>query len=400
MSAYGSVAARRLDAIAVALLATGLLCVAVGLLEVGDAADTMERVVPLLVFLGAVVVLAELTAKAEVFEVVASRIAILGRGSYRRLFVATVVLASATTIVLNLDTTAILLTPVMLALAVRAGIAPIPLAVTTVWLANTSSLLLPVSNLTNLLALDKAGLTTAGFASRMLLPQLGALVVTMAGLWWFYWRPVASDSDGYGPVELHRPQDPTLCAIGAAACGLFLVGVVAGVPLGAVAGLAALLLAVTFVVRDRSSLRPALLPWRLLVMVTGLFLVIETLGAHGLDDLADRLVGSGDGVTGSLRIAGVGAGLSNAVNNLPAYVAVEGALSPASSPDPVLALLVGANVGPIVTPWASLATLLWYERCMAHDVDLDLPRLMWTGACVAAGCLVVAAVALSLGPGS
>ena len=60
--------------------------------------------------------------------------------------------AAATTTVLNLDTTAVLLTPVMLALARKAGIAVIPLAMTTVWLANTASLLLPVSNLTNLLA--------------------------------------------------------------------------------------------------------------------------------------------------------------------------------------------------------------------------------------------------------
>lgn len=396
VGASGGVAARRLDVIAVVLLAAGLLCVGAGLLEVRDALDTLERVLPLLVFLGAVVVLAELTAKAEVFEVVASRIAHLGRGSYLRLFGATVALASVTTIVLNLDTTAILLTPVMLALAARAGIAPVPLAVTTVWLANTSSLLLPVSNLTNLLALDKAGLTTSAFAARMLLPQLAALAVTMAGLWWFYWRPVAVGSAGYGPVELHRPQDPALCALGAGACGLFLAGVVGGVPLGGVAGVAALLLVVAFAVRDRGSLRPGILPWRLLVMVTGLFLVIQTLGVHGLDDLAATLAGSGEGAVGSLRIAGVGAALSNAVNNLPAYVAVESTLSAGGGPEPVLALLVGANVGPIVTPWASLATLLWYERCLAHGVELQLPRLMWTGACVALGCLVGASLALGI----
>ena len=44
---------------------------------------------------------------------------------------------------------------VMLATAVRAGVAPLPLAMTTVWLANTASLLLPVSNLTNLLAMER-----------------------------------------------------------------------------------------------------------------------------------------------------------------------------------------------------------------------------------------------------
>lgn len=67
--------------------------------------------------------------------------------------------AGLTTIALNLDTTAVLLTPVMLALATRVGIAPLPLAMTTVWLANTASLLLPVSNLTNLLAAERVALS-------------------------------------------------------------------------------------------------------------------------------------------------------------------------------------------------------------------------------------------------
>jgi arsenical pump membrane protein len=65
---------------------------------------------PLLVFLGSVIVLAELTAKAEVFDVVASRLARWAAGNYLALFGLCVVFASATTVFLNLDTTAVLLT--------------------------------------------------------------------------------------------------------------------------------------------------------------------------------------------------------------------------------------------------------------------------------------------------
>jgi len=50
----------------------------------------------------------------------------------------------------------------------------LPLAMTTVWLANTASLLLPVSNLTNLLAADRVGLKALPFARQMALPQLAA----------------------------------------------------------------------------------------------------------------------------------------------------------------------------------------------------------------------------------
>ncbi|HSK98034.1 MAG TPA: SLC13 family permease, partial [Euzebyales bacterium] len=96
----------------------------------------MQRVLPLLVFLGTVIVLAELAAAAEVFDVVASRMAIAARGSTSGLFLCCVALASLTTMTLNLDTTAVLLTPVMLVLARKIAVWAVPLAVTTVWLAN------------------------------------------------------------------------------------------------------------------------------------------------------------------------------------------------------------------------------------------------------------------------
>ena len=157
---WRAAAARRpvLDWITAALLVLGLIFVATGLLPHHEASATVRRILPLLLFLGSIVVLAELTADAGVFDVIAVRVAGLARGNYAALFVLCVFFAATTTTVLNLDTTAVLLTPVMLALARKAGIAVIPLAMTTVWLANTASLLLPVSNLTNLLAANRVAL--------------------------------------------------------------------------------------------------------------------------------------------------------------------------------------------------------------------------------------------------
>jgi arsenical pump membrane protein len=130
-------AVRRLSALgwlAAALLGAGLLLVALGVLPGPDAEATLGRIAPILVFLAAVVVLAELAARAEVFDVVAARVAIAARGHRAFLFVLLVAFATATTVILNLDTTAVLLTPVMLALADRIDVAPLPVAMTTVWL--------------------------------------------------------------------------------------------------------------------------------------------------------------------------------------------------------------------------------------------------------------------------
>ncbi len=68
------------------------------------------------------------------------------------LFLLFCLLATLSTWVLSIDTTAVLLAPIGLTLAAELGISALPFAFAAVWLANTASLLLPVSNLTNLLA--------------------------------------------------------------------------------------------------------------------------------------------------------------------------------------------------------------------------------------------------------
>jgi arsenical pump membrane protein len=250
---------------------------------------------------------------------------------------------------------------------------------TTVWLANTASLLLPVSNLTNLLAANRVALPPGEFAHRMWAPELLSMLVTAAFLWFCYWRRGPDDEPRYQVPPRHVPARPLLFWIASAACVLFVTGILVGVPIGIASSVSAGLLVLAFVARDRSALRPAMVPWRLLVFVVGLFLVVETISTHGLDRLVHGLVGDQNGLVGSLRAAGGGAGLANLVNNLPAYVAGE-AVVPVANHTQLLALLIGTNVGPIITPWASLATLLWYERCRAQKVSVSFPRFMLTGA--------------------
>jgi arsenical pump membrane protein len=381
-----------LDWVRVGLLAAGLLAVAIGLLPWADAKATGIRILPLLVFLGAVIVLAELAAAAQLFDVIATRVTILARGRNAALFWLCLAFAALTTIFLNLDTTAVLLTPVMLATAVRAGVAPLPLAMTTVWLANTASLLLPVSNLTNLLAQDRVGLSPLEFAARMALPQLAALVVVAACLWVFFWR---QNPPTYTPPAPLRPSDPRLFWAATAACAAFILGILVGLSIELMAVLCAVGLAVAFLVWKRDELKWSLLPWRLLVFVTGLFLVVDTVGRHGLSDWMTALIGTDPGNEGVARAAVTGGVLSNVLNNLPTYVAGE-AVVPLPNHDQLLGLLIGTNVGPLITPWASLATLIWAERCRAAGVEINWRRFVLTGAVTAVAVLAASVGALLL----
>jgi arsenical pump membrane protein len=382
-----------LDWIAVALFTAGLVFVATGLLPSGDATDTVRRIWPILVFLATILVLAELTAAAGVFDVAATRLAIAARGNFLALFLLCCAFAALTTITLNLDTTAVLLTPVMLALARTLDVNPLPLAMCTVWLANTASLLLPVSNLTNLLAAGRVGLSTTGFAARLGPAQAAALAVTLAFLWACYWRRGRRGADRYAPPAPHVPADRWLFRIAAAACLLFIAAILGGVVLEVASAVAAGVTVLAFAVRDRSALHWGLIPWRLPVFVTGLFLVVQTISVHLLGTVMSALISSSSGLDGVYRAALTGAGLANLVNNLPAYLAGE-AVIPAGNHTQLLGLLVGVNVGPLITPWASLATLLWYERCVSSGVAVPLRRFVLTSAGVAVAGIGLAVAAL------
>lgn len=377
-----------LDWIRIGLLALGLIFVVTGLLPLERAVAGLDEIAPLLLFLTGIIVLAELTKEAQVFDVIAGRLAVLGRGNYAALFVLCAAFASLVTIFLNLDTTAVLLTPVMLALASRAGIAALPLAMTTIWLANTASLLLPVSNLTNLLARDALRLGNREFAARMWVPQLASIAVTMLLLWLFYWRRRQRKEARYTPPAPTPIGDRVLFWAASVACLLFIGALMLDQPVSVAASVAALIVVVAFFFRDRGRLTWSLIPWQLLIFVTGLFLVVPTLSRYGLADLMSWMIGGGDN---PYRTAAVGAGLSNAINNLPAYKALE----EVAAHDQLLAVLVGTNVGPVITPWASLATLLWFESCRRHDVKVPMARFLVTGACLAVAGLLATVWALA-----
>jgi arsenical pump membrane protein len=289
----------------------------------------------------------------------------------------------------------VLLTPVMIALARQASVPPLPFAMTTVWFANLASLLLPVSNLTNLLAANRVGLTPLGFAERMAVPQAATLAAGSACLWVFFWRRGVREQDRYRVPEALAPRDPRLVAVAAVDVVAFAAAVLAGVPLWLAAVACAAVVVVSFAVLDRASLRLGLVPWRLVVMVVGLFLVVGTVDRWGLERLLREVVGTDMGAAGIWRAGGAGAVLSNLVNNLPAYVAGETAIAPGDH-DQLLGLLVGVNLGPLVVPWAALATLIWFDTVRRHAVAVPLRRYLGTSAVTAVVTLVAALAALVL----
>ena len=169
--------------------------------------------------------------------------------------------------------------------------------------------------------------------------------------------------------ELLEITDVVSFRICAAVCVCLAPFFVIGWPVWIPATATAVVLLGVFLVRQPRRVRFALLPWRLVLLVQGLFLVVATLGTHGLDHLLGNAAGHSQSALGILRTAGVGAGTSNVANNLPSYLALERVTD--GRQHQTLGLLIGTNVGPLVLIWGSLATLLWRERCKAKGVDIS-----------------------------
>jgi len=372
------------------LVAAALLCVITGLLPRADAGALGERIAPVLGFVIAITVVAELARDAAVFDVVSQRLARWGRGRVVVLWMLVVVLAVVSTVFLSLDTTAVIVTPVVVVLAQSVGVSPIPFALATVWLANTASLALPVSNLTNLLAAPAIGDGPTAFLALSWAPTLAGILVPVAILTLLHRRTVFGTYET--PVP-RRPADPTLfwSATGILLVLMPLLALTHDVWIPATG--AALALVVLFAVRRRRALRLSLVPWQAVALAAALFVLVEAAHAQGLLDFLTALTASGDSPGDLFRLAALGAAGANAINNLPAYLVLEPA---AGDPVALMALLIGVNLGPLITPWASLATLLWHHRIVALGVTIRWSRFMLWGAVAAVSTVCTAVLVLVL----
>ena len=372
------------------LLAVGVVAILTGVLPPEEALAVAERVWPILLFAVAITIVAELAAEAGVFTAVAERLARVGLGRAWVLWLLVVVFAVGCTVFLSLDTTAVLLTPVVVLLARHNGLPPLPFALTTVWLANTASLLLPVSNLTNLLAEHALGFhDPARFAALMAAPAIVAIVVPVVAIAVVFRRELAGR---YTTSPVEQLPDRLLFVLSAIVLAALLPLLVSGMPVWLPASVAAVVLIGAFLARRRQVLRFGLVPWQIVLFAGGLFLVVEAAHGLGLTTVLAAVAGQGDDPLALLRLAFAGMVGANGIDNLPAYLALEPV---AGSAPRLAALLVGVNAGSLITPWASLAVLLWHRRLVALGVELRWSRYVVLGLVVAPVTVALATLALA-----
>ncbi len=334
------------------------LVLVTGAVSRADAWAETRDLLPVALFLVASLVVAEACAVAGVFGYLGGVVARLGAHDPVRTLGVAFGVAAVVTAVLSLDATVVMLTPVVLA-ASAGHAAARPLARLCVRLANSASLLLPVSNLTNLLALPALGLGFGRWVAVLALPWLAVLVVEYVALRRWY----AADLTGSLPVAPSTVEQPAP-RFALTVLALMLVGFGVGSRFGVepfwVAFAAAAVLSVPALATRRTGVRrlvhAAHLPFA--VFVLGLGVVVAAVSGTFLGDLVAGLVPHGDGLLALLGVAALATVTCSVLNNLPATLLLVPMVAPYGVA-PLLALLVGVNVGAGLTYTGSLANLLW-----------------------------------------
>ncbi|MFG2874176.1 SLC13 family permease [Streptomyces sp. NPDC048337] len=392
--AFAVVRPRGLPEAAAAVPAAGLL-VGLGVVSPHAAWERIRELLPVVGFLAVILVLARLCADEGLFRAAGDAVARRCGRSPRTLLGGVFAVAAVITAALSLDATVVLLTPVVFATAARLGAPPRPHVFATAHLANSASLLLPVSNLTNLLAFAASGLSFTRFAALMALPWLAAIAVEYGGFRRFFRtdlaKPVEPPQDAAGPAPVPRF---TLLVLALTLAGFAAASFAGASPAwAALAG--TLVLAGRALARRRTTLRrlggSAAPAFCLFVLALGV--VVRAVVDHGLGDALATVLPGGDSLPALLAVAAVAALLANLINNLPAVLALLPLAAPAG-PGPVLAVLIGVNIGPNLTYVGSLATLLWRRILHDHDDRVALGEFTRLGLLTTPAALAAAVAAL------
>jgi arsenical pump membrane protein len=322
------------------------------------------------------------------FAAIGARLASLAPNGIA-LFAGASLIVVAVTALLNLDTSVVFVTPVLVYAARSRGHSEVPLLMACLLLSNAASLLLPGSNLTNLIVLGHLNLSGGQFLAHMALPWVAATVLTaavIAVVERHRFRPPMAQTDH----EVHQARRRPLVSLGALAIVAVAVLVLSlrtpALPVVAVGAVAIIVRLLGRRVDPRRILGVLGLP-----VLVGLFGIAVTFGTIGRSwSGPEVLLSHLDGV-GTATVAALATVL---INNLPAA-----SLLAARVPPHPYALLVGLDIGPNLFVTGSLAWVLWWRTSRDVGASPPLARTVVLGL-VTVPLSMAAALALLAATGS
>lgn len=369
----------------------------------------------------ALVIISLILDEAGFFRWMALHVARWGRGRGRLLFPLMMLLGAGVTAIFTNDGTALILTPIMMEMLLVLGFGPgatLAFVMATGFIADTTSLPLPISNLVNIISADYFEIGFGRYALVMLPVNLVAIASSLVVLWIYFSRHIPLR---YSLDSLAQPssmiRDPLVFRWSFPVLGLLLVGYCFAepleVPVSLVVSIGAIaLLALSgrwfhrdqpTIISNRKILQEA--PWQVILFSLGMYLVVIGLRNAGLTALLSQALEQLSGWGVSLSIFGVGflaTLLSCVMNNLPAVLVNALAIQSAAEVEPTLreamvyANIIGCDLGPKITPIGSLATLLWLHVIARKGLRISWGQYFRIGIVLTLPVLFVTLLALAL----
>jgi len=361
-------------------------------------------------FFFGMMLIAAIADLAGFFDWAGALAAAASRGSGRLLLLNVFLVGIVISTFLSNDATALILTPVVYTIVTRLGLPVLPYLFATTFVADTASMTLPISNPINVLMIEGVKPPFGAYESHLLLPSLLVIVINVAVFAFVFRRPTARSFrfDWRSALNEAVPDPRFFRSTGiglAVTASLYVTASAERWPLGVVATAGGLTLALMARLHGRLAIPRVRqhLSGSLFLFIAGLFILVKGVEDTGLTaalvgGLAQLVHGPVTAVV--VGIAGTAFG-ANLVNNVPMMLVVLSGLPrthlAAGAQQPfVFGALVGADLGPNLTPVGSLSTMLWLLVVRRRGIDVSTLDYLRLGALVTPGMLLVAAVALAV----
>lgn len=399
---------RPLNEAAAVSLGAGLM-LATGVVSPGQALEVLRQNANILLFFLGLMLVSAIADRAGFFQWSAAKAVRFAGGSGLHLLLIVFGLGTVITAFFSNDATALILTPIVYALVTRLRLNPLPFVFACAFIANTASMILPVSNPVNLLPVDKFGLTLGEYLRYLLIPSLLVIVLNI-GLFALLFRKqipksFSSDWPEY-PVKINLFFILACCGLAITAFG-YVFASLRGLPLSypALAG-AALLLIVGLSFRRlnwhyvRSRVSLGIFPF-----IFGLALLVQGLDNAGITQTIGKMLANlaSRGDVEAILSVSFGTALgSNLINNWPMMMVSVSSLGTIGSPPPgldqslIYASILGADLGPNIAIMGSLSSMLWLVLLRRRGLDIHPLQYLKLGLKVTPLLLAVGALSLYL----